>query len=400
MLPAKSFLLLQGPVGPFFKLLAKHLFEQHGASVHQITFNGGDHWFSNKNISTPYQGSAQAWPEYLANFITQHKITDIVVFGDCRYYHRMAKKVADELSLSFWALEEGYLRPAFITIELGGVNANSLLDVSNIDSVPAAETATTSNDELRLMRPFSSMARHAIVYYFFKRLYAGKFKEYAHHRPWQSREECFNWVRSGFRKLKYKAKEQRLQGKIAETLSGQYFVAPLQVSVDSQILFHSPYDSVEEFIGMVIESFSKYANKDDYLLFKHHPMDRGFNNYARYIEKLSYAFDVKGRILYCHDLNLPRLLKHAKGTITINSTVGISSLHHQKPTKVMGQAIYNIDGITSQKSLDDFWQAPCAPCHDKFINFRRTIREKNQIPGSFYQRPELVIKTVTDKILA
>ncbi len=105
---------------------------------------------------------------------------------------------------------------------------------------------------------------------------------------------------------------------------------------------------------MVIESFSEHAPKDSYLVFKHHPQDRGFTNYHNYIKKLSYAFDVNGRVLYCHDLHLPTLLHNAKGTVTINSTVGISSLIHGIPTKALGSAIFNLDKITSQISEMNF----------------------------------------------
>lgn len=36
----------------------------------------------------------------------------------------------------------------------------------------------------------------------------------------------------------------------------------------------------------------------------------------------------------------PTMLKHAKSVITINSTAGLSALHHAKPLKVLGDALY------------------------------------------------------------
>lgn len=395
----KNILLLQGPVGPFFRLLSKFLSEKKQSNVHQITFNGGDHLFSNKEISTPYLGGPKEWQEYLTRFITQHAITDIVVFGDCRYYHKIAKKVADQLSVEFWVFEEGYLRPAFITLEREGVNGNSLFSERELEQFTPHPDNEGDKNGLELNRSFSNMAVQACLYYLFKLLFSYKYNEYIHHRPWLDTEETFNWMRSGIRKLKYKAADSGLKRAVPEQLSGKFFLAPLQVSVDSQILYHSPYGSVEEFIGVVVKSFSKHADENDFLVFKHHPMDRGFNNYARYIKKLSYAYDVSGRVLYCHDVHLPTLLKHAKGTITINSTVGISSLHHSTPTKALGRAIYNIEGVTSQKSLDEFWQSPCTPCENKFHTFKQFLRDNNQIPGSFYQRPELTLQAVSSKIL-
>ena len=70
-------------------------------------------------------------------------------------------------------------------------------------------------------------------------------------------EETYNWVKSGIRKIKYNSQESIFQKLLEGELSGKYFLAPLQVSVDSQILYHSPYRSVEEFIGDVIKSFAQ-----------------------------------------------------------------------------------------------------------------------------------------------
>lgn len=397
----RNVLLLQGPVGPFFKVLSKYLRLKENVSVQQITFNGGDHHFSDKKNSTPYIGHSSDWSSYLSAYVKNEKITDIIVFGDCRYYHREAKKIADELSISFWAFEEGYLRPSFITLEKNGVNGNSLFDFDKLQTEVDNENKeeVTQEGMLLLKRSFLYMGFHASVYYFFKLFYASRYKDYIHHRPWHVFEETYSWIKSGIRKIKYNTQEMAFQKSLEGELSGKYFLAPLQVSVDSQILYHSPYRSIEEFIGDVIKSFAQNADKSDFLVFKHHPMDRGFNHYAGYIKKLCYAYDVTGRVLYVHDLHLPTLLKNAKGTITVNSTVGLSSLHHDVPTKALGRAVYNIDGITSQQSLNDFWLSCCKPCKIKFNQFKKSLLIANQIPGSFYQKQELTLQAVADKFV-
>ena len=393
----KNILFLQGPLGDFFKILSSHISNETSSNTYQITFNGGDAWFSDKEYSHPFVGKPAEWQAYLREYILAQGITDIVVFGDCRYYHRIAKIVAKELKLTFWVFEEGYLRPAFITLEEGGVNGNSPLLGLDLDLLEQKSQIETANKAILRRSAFWDMAINAIQYYFFKQLYANKYSHYIHHRPWYVTEEFSHWIKAGIRKLKYKGKERKLVKLLTTKLSKQFFLVPLQVSVDSQILYHSPYGSVEEFISVVIKSFSQKASKDDYLVFKHHPMDRGFNNYARYIKKLCYAYDLTGRVFYCHDTHLPTLLKEAKGTVTINSTVGISSLHHETPTKVLGRAVYDLEGITSQKSLDDFWLACCKPCVNSFKKFNLFLKSKNQIPGSFYQQPELTLQAVTDK---
>ena len=397
---SSDILYLQGPVGPFFQLLVEHTNNHTSANAHHIALNGGDEFFGNKGTCLAYKGEPKEWSAFLHNYIQEHKITDVVVFGDCRYYHRIAKKVCENLELQFWVFEEGYLRPSFITLESGGVNGNSsMLDVEfEFEKIDVKNLKPLQSENVKTHYAFWYMAAYTIQYYFFKNLRSKKFKYYIHHRPWIAIEECFNWLRSGIRKLAYSKRDKSLLKRLKSEMSSQYFLVPLQVSVDSQILYHSPYGSVEEFISVVIKSFSQNSSADDYLVIKHHPMDRGFNNYARYITKQSYAYDVLGRVLYCHDIHLPSLLKHAKGMVTLNSTVGMSSLHHGTSTKVLGRAIYDIDGVTSQKSLDDFWGACCQPCENKFNKFTAFLKASSQIPGSFYQRPENTIKAITEKI--
>ena len=395
----KNILFLQGPVGSFFRQLADFMAKQIDVTTYQITINGGDEIFSRNKRTTAYLGKPNDWSEFLKTYVSKYNITDIVVFGDCRFYHRIAKNIASEQGLELWAFEEGYLRPSFITLEQEGVNSNSLFSIELLEKFNSSGLSIPNNENLTRKNSFSFMSANAFIYYLFKLIYSYKYKHYIHHRPWLFTEEAFSWVRAAVRKVMYASNDYKLSKSIKNNLSKQYFLVPLQVSVDSQILFHSPFGSVEEFISTVIESFAKNAAKDDFLVFKHHPMDRGFNNYQRFIKKLCYAYDLNQRVFYCHDTHLPTLLKHAKGTITVNSTVGISSLHHGTPTKVLGNAIYNMEGMTSQKELHEFWNISCKPCVHMFSKFTRFLKENNQIPGSFYMQPTNTFVAISKIIL-
>ncbi|WP_339724999.1 capsular biosynthesis protein [uncultured Paraglaciecola sp.] len=396
----KNILFLQGPVGSFFRQLADFMAKQNNVTTYQITFNGGDEIFSRNKRTTAYLEKPKDWSEFLKAYVFKHNITDIVVFGDCRFYHRVAKSIASEQGLDLWAFEEGYLRPSFITLEQEGVNSNSLFSMELFEKFNSSGLSISDSENMTRKNSFCFMSVNAFIYYLFKLIYSYKYKHYIHHRPWLFTEEVFSWVRSGIRRIMYTPNDYKLSKSIKNSLSKQYFLVPLQVSVDSQILFHSPFGSVEEFISTVIESFAKNAAKDDFLIFKHHPMDRGFNNYQRFIKKLCYAYDLNQRVFYCHDAHLPSLLKHAKGTITVNSTVGISSLHHGTPTKVLGNAIYNIEGMTSQKELHEFWKVSCQPCEHIFSKFTRFLKENNQIPGSFYMKPTNTFVAISKIILS
>ena len=118
-------LLLQGSIGSFFYDFAEWLTHTHHKTVFKLNFNGGDEAFypSETRNTFSYRDTYQAFPEFLVQFIKEHHIQAIVCLGDTRPYHILAKKLAASLdNVSFWAFEEGYFRPHFITLEKSGVN--------------------------------------------------------------------------------------------------------------------------------------------------------------------------------------------------------------------------------------------------------------------------------------
>src|SRR5438045_9280928 len=68
-LRAKRVLLLQGPVGPFFRRLAK-LLQAAGAEVHKVNFNGGDCLFYPTDALT-WPGPPSEWLQFLPRFLAQ-----------------------------------------------------------------------------------------------------------------------------------------------------------------------------------------------------------------------------------------------------------------------------------------------------------------------------------------
>ena len=114
-------------------------------------------------------------------------------------------------------------------------------------------------------------------------------------------------------------------------------------------------------------------------------MDRGRKNYSRFIKKISVNLGLNYRVMAVHDVHLPTCLKNAIGTVTINSTVGLSSLYHKIPTIALGSTLYDIEGLTCKgMRLNDFWSDYKAPDTLLFKKFRLYLIEKTQLNGSFY----------------
>mgnify|MGYP003347190904 CR=1 FL=1 len=84
----RRFLFLQGPPGPFFWLLANEL-KERGHDVFRINLNGGDEtdWPA---AATGYHGRFSGWTRFIDRYIRDNRISDILLFGDCRPYHEAA----------------------------------------------------------------------------------------------------------------------------------------------------------------------------------------------------------------------------------------------------------------------------------------------------------------------
>ena len=380
----KNILLLQGPVGFFFKKLDKQ-FRQKGATTHRIGLNAGDEFYSYKDNYTAYRGSQEKWMDFLLNYLKEKHIDKVFLFGDCRFYQNIAIQASLELAIEVFVFEEGYVRPDYITMERHGVN-----DYSHIARDPEffrdlADSKIT-DPENAASNPISNWSI-VMVYYFIARLFRFRYAEYKHHRDYSATQEFFFGTRSLIRKLLYSIPDKQYIAKITGKFKNKYYFVPLQTHNDFQILQHSGYGSIEKFIIEVLESFAKNADKSTSLMFKHHPIDRGRKNYKKFIYEQSDTLNIRDRIWVVHDLHLPTCLQNALGTVTINSTVGLSSLFHCTPTITLGNAIYDMDGLTSHgMSLDDFWKNNTVPDDQLFHKFRNYLIETTQLNGSFYGR--------------
>ena len=88
MPPAKAFLFLQGPHGPFFRLLGRVL-RQTGAQVWRVGFNAGDAAFWGRAPGyIPYQGDLTSWPAAFTGLLEQHGI--ICLGEDIRWAYDIA----------------------------------------------------------------------------------------------------------------------------------------------------------------------------------------------------------------------------------------------------------------------------------------------------------------------
>lgn len=371
-------------MGPFFWRLAQDL-RRAGTWVTKVNFCAGDALFFPGGNTLAFRGSLAEWPEFFVGLVARTGVDAVVLFGDCRPYHAAIRERARMLNVPLYVFEEGYLRPDYVTLERCGVNAYSA-----VPRDPAVLCAFPGQPE---DYPPPRHPRHAYLravlysslYGLANFLGALRYPRYTHHRDLHPLKQGALWLWGWARKGLHLLREWPTRRRITTALAQRYFLVPLQVHNDAQVTHHSSFASVEDFITEVLASFAQHAPAGMHLVFKHHPMDRAYRNYRRLIARLARAHGVGGRVLYVHDMHLPKLFDRACGTVVINSTMGISSMVHSTPVKPLGRAMYDIPGLTFQGSLAEFWQAPGKVDGELFRRFRAWLLQHNQINGNFYR---------------
>jgi len=381
-LAGRRLLLLQGPAGPFFARVAEQL-RQAGATVSKVNFNGGEDLYYRGPGVVPYRGALEDWPAFFEALVSEQRIDGVVLFGDCRPLHRAAIERAAALSVDVFVFEEGYVRPDFVTLERGGVNGHS--SISRDPSVYAGLAAAKERPHQRIKHAFIKSALHTICYASATALLHDRYPLYRHHRDIRPLAQARLWWRGTMRRITHTLRDRELSARIDARAMPPYFFVPLQVHLDSQ-LSHSRYATINDFIREVVTSFALHAPKDHALILKLHPMDRPYSDYAVDIEALRLEHGLGERLMYVDVINLPAALRGARGTVVINSTVGLSSLMHGTPVKCLGRAIYDMPGLTHQGTLAEFFETPGVVDRGLHQRFRRWLLDNNQLNGSVWSK--------------
>jgi capsular polysaccharide export protein len=407
-------LLLQGPVGPFFDQWAQFLKKHSTRTIWKIHFNSGDSHFYHHENSSYYDGTLQAWPSFFKKFAKKYNISEVFLCGDCRPYHHCIIPICQKLSIAIWVFEEGYLRNHYITLEKGGVN---VLSDDYKKPLTELQPSLPLPQVLPYQRPYTLLSPLllSIRYYVFITFekitaYISKLRcavcktcglvfrkssskeqkhfpkqfSYQHYRS-ISPKEIFYFMRSFARKVTYVTKEHEIRKKLRQFKQRSPFIVPLQIAKDSQITEHSHFPNIEAFITEILQSFAKIAPADIFIVFKHHPLDRGHCHYGTHINDTARQLQIDPqRVFYVHTTPLSFFWPRALGCVVINSTSGFSALQNGIPTICLGKCLYDHAGITHKGSLDDFWKHPQKPQRAKVQQLENYWKSHVLIQTSFY----------------
>jgi capsular polysaccharide export protein len=276
--------------------------------------------------------------------------------------------------------EEGYIRPDWVTLERGGVNGHSQLPRRAEEYLGLATYLPPVPDYPPIPASFGRRAREALGYFAAGMLLTPLFRGYRSHRPFSATAEFGGWLA----RLLLRPVARLRSANALRRLGGRpYFIVPLQLDSDHQIRTHSPFVGMTEAIETIISSFAAHAPEQIVLLIKEHPLDNGLRAWRKVVRQIAMRHAVSQRVLFIEHGDIDKLVAAAVGVVTVNSTTGTLALASGTPVAVLGQAVYDLAGVTHQGLLDRFWSAPGKPQLEIYEAFRRVLVSRCLLRGGF-----------------
>ncbi|QLA12774.1 capsular biosynthesis protein [Desulfolutivibrio sulfodismutans DSM 3696] len=383
---SRSFLFLQGPQSRFFRRLGLAI-RDTGARILKVNICGGDVFHWPRPCTCLYRGSRGDWPQWVAEAMDRHAVTDILLMGDKRPMNRDAICIARSRGIAVHVLEEGYLRPNHITLERDGVNTRSRLPATpeavrrEAGLLPDPPAYPNVPDSMKIR------VRDTIRHHVGNFLLWGLFPRYRTHRPYTIGWELTGWLPRYATRRRRQARALAAQTALLD--SGRpYFLFPLQLDADIQVRSYSHF-GVRDSIMQVLSSFAASAPRDMTLVVKNHPLDNGLINLDRFVNSFARATGIRDRVVFL-DGGQGRLLMERDqclGVALVNSTMGLEALALDRPVFSLGRAPYAMPGLAATQTdstLDEFWTDPHHPDPRLLRDFVKILLHKALVLGNFY----------------
>lgn len=393
----KTVLFITAPFGPAMKAIGSAL-EARGAKVLRVVENGGEVLSTPRRNRIRFCSRRQPFGVFLRNTIRRHNVDTVVTFNDTQDRNREALAIARDMDREIRILENGYLRPHWITVDCRGVNGNACYPRCPDFYLKQAHEP----QPVELFRNcIRSHVHHTIAHHVSCYLMAWRHRfdprSYGDHVLYQGQ----GYVRE------YLWRQTHSEATTSEAIAEHrangrpMFLAVLQKPGDAQLKHHSDFGANAPYMREVMRSFAADAPADAILLVKQHPLDYGRERLPAVFESMQRELGLEGRAYYLRSTKIDSWLDEVAGVITINSTMGLKALQLGCPVLALGTAIYAMPRLTHQGALEDFWHAPQRPDADVCEGFLRYLQATCQVNGGFYSKSARAVlaRNIADAIL-
>jgi capsular polysaccharide export protein len=393
--PARSFLFLQGPISPFFPALAATL-KWRGHAVHRINVCLGDRllwkglfwpqrkWRGFHAEGVPaedFQGRLGDWRSHVERVLDERAVTDLVLLGEQRPYHRIAIASAKARGITVASTDYGYLRPDWIILEQDGLNTLSHFPRDPASILALAEGLPPVDERARFADLFSVQARWDVLFH----LSNLSLWPFPHFQGFQLHPIIPAYLGTAWRLLLRGRTRRRAEELVARLPEGQpFFLFAMQMENDYSIRAYSPYPDMDTALRETVRSFATHAPADAQLAVKVHPLDPGMKHWTGRLTRMARRAGIEGRVHLVDAIPLDPLIHRAAGVVTVNSTAGIRALQLGKPIIALGEALYRVQGMTHEDGLDSFWSGARLPDAALTDAFLRGIAHHLHVRGGYY----------------
>jgi capsular polysaccharide export protein len=375
----RRFLFLQGPISPFFAEVAQGL-QALGHAVHRINLSLGDALVWRGLPATGFHGRPAEWPGFVADFLDRHRITDIVLLGEQRFYHRAAIAAARARGIAVAVTDFGYFRPDWITLEADGMGGDSRFPRDPAAILRLAEGLPPADLEERLRDSFPRQARWDVAYHLANLLPW----PYRHYDTHHLHHPLATYAGVARRLLRRRAEYAEGAAALAAVAGRPFWVFAMQMETDFSVRAYSRYADLDTPIAETLHSFAAHGPAGGHLIIKVHPLDPCLKRWDRRIAALAAAAGLGGRVHLAHHGQLDEMLRRGRGLVTINSTVGLRAMVLGRPVKALGQAVWDVPGLAHQGPLDAFWAEGAPPEPALREAFLAALQATTQLRGVFY----------------
>ena len=315
-------LFVTAPFGSFFRVLAKDL-TGRGHEVWRIAWDGGDFAATPSRHRILFRRGRSDYESFIREAIIARHITAIVTYNDTGERNRAAIDLAKRMGLSRYILEQGYLRPHWITFDREGVNGHSTLPKNKgFYEGQNAGPESPMPFPCRMRSQVVSTMRHfaaSVALYPFLPFDINYYGDSVFLQATGYSTEYFWRKTHNEHKIVTQITGHKREGRKIHSII-------LQKPGDAQLRIHSSYGSNNPFLREACGSFAKHAPADAILVVKQHPLDYGIERTPELFQALVSEFKLEGRAYYLRKTSIDFVLDNADGFVLINSTAGVAAI--------------------------------------------------------------------------
>lgn len=343
----------------------------------------------NKNIKKKHLLlQAIAYIDIIRDELENFKPDALLLIGDSRLLIEVTSKIATQLNIKTYFIEQGPFNTTFF--DLKGVNANA-----SVKSFEIKEHQGLTNQQQK------------DIYNFINRPKALKYNRFAFYRGVDLVlkhlfSKSFLYppdlkYTDTFPKLRITKNLKTSTDLELENTGTKVFLLILQVPMDVNMIFHSPnFKNHFDIVKKVHENLPKTSK----LVLREHPV------YTNKYDKELYKYCNKHNLSFDRNKSLKRSLTLADVVIVNNSTVGVEAIALKKTVLVLGNAYYDNPKICIKYNTQDNLKALLKQTlnyvpNDKNIDvFLNEFLFNHLIEGFITDKNLIVAKTISNKLKA